>query len=76
MKHLLPFVTGFVTFMIISSAYYMGLTEMPEGVCFRPMPHGLHADRQPPVRRPDLSTWSSSAVTSAPPEPFMAPSSP
>ena len=39
MKHLLPFVTGFVTFMVISSAYYMGLTEMPEGVCFSAEPN-------------------------------------
>ena len=34
MKHLFPFVAGFVTFMIISSVYYMGLTEMPTGGCF------------------------------------------
>ena len=39
MKHLLPFVTGFVTFMVISSAYYMGLTEMPQGVCFSAEPN-------------------------------------
>ena len=34
MKHILPFVTGFVTFMIVSGVYYMGLTEMPTGGCF------------------------------------------
>ena len=34
MKHVLPFVTGFVTFMLISGVYYMGLTEMPTGDCF------------------------------------------
>ena len=34
MKHLLPFVTGFVTFMIVSGVYYMGMTEMPTGGCF------------------------------------------
>lgn len=34
MKHLLPFVTGFVTFMVVSGVYYMGLTEMPTGDCF------------------------------------------
>jgi hypothetical protein len=39
MKHLLPFVTGFVTFMVISSGYYVGLTEMPTGVCFSAEPN-------------------------------------
>ena len=39
MKHLLPFVAGFVTFMIVSSVYYMGLTEMPTGGCFAAEPN-------------------------------------
>ena len=39
MKPLFPFVAGFVTFMIISSVYYMGLTEMPTGGCFAAEPN-------------------------------------
>ena len=29
---------GFVTFMVVSSVYYMGLSGEPVGVCFKPEP--------------------------------------
>lgn len=38
MKHLLPFLAGFVTFFVISGAYYMGYMGLPEGPCFSSEP--------------------------------------
>lgn len=36
MKHLLPFFAGFVTFMVISSAFYMGFMPYPTSSCIVP----------------------------------------
>ena len=38
MKHLLPFVAGFITFFILSGVYYMGIMDMPSGPCFQAEP--------------------------------------
>lgn len=38
MKHLLPFLAGFVTFFILSGIYYMGIMDMPSGPCFNAEP--------------------------------------
>ena len=38
MKHVLPFLAGFVTFFILSGVYYMGIMDMPSGPCFNAEP--------------------------------------
>jgi hypothetical protein len=38
MKHLLPFVAGFIAFFILSGVYYMGIMDMPSGPCFQAEP--------------------------------------
>jgi hypothetical protein len=36
MKHLLPFFAGLVTFMVISTVFYMGIMEYPTSTCVVP----------------------------------------
>jgi len=36
MKHLLPFVAGFVTFIVISTIFYMGIMPYPTSSCVVP----------------------------------------
>ena len=36
MKHLLPFLTGFVGFVVISSVFYMGIMPFPTSSCVVP----------------------------------------
>ena len=36
MKHLLPFITGFIAFMVISTVFYMGIMPYPTSSCVVP----------------------------------------